>query len=59
MIGNLGIGEILVILFVIILIFGAKRLPELAHSLGKSISEFRKAVNSATDDIKKELNKSS
>jgi TatA/E family protein of Tat protein translocase len=48
-----------VILFVIILIFGAKRLPELAHSLGKSISEFRKAVNSATDDIKKELNKSS
>lgn len=55
MIGNLGMGEILVILFVVILLFGAKRLPELARSLGKSISEFRHAVNSATDDIKKEL----
>ena len=59
MIGNLGMGEILVILFLIVLIFGAKRIPELAHSLGKSLSEFRKAANSATDDIKKELNKSS
>jgi sec-independent protein translocase protein TatA len=59
MIGNLGMGEILLILFVIILLFGAKRLPELARSVGKSISEFRHAVNSATDDIKKELNKSS
>jgi len=59
MIGNLGMGEILLILFVIILLFGAKRLPELARSLGKSLSEFRHAVNSATDDIKKELNKSS
>jgi len=58
MIGNLGMGEILLILFVIILLFGAKRLPELARSVGKSLSEFRHAVNSATDDIKKELNKS-
>jgi len=55
MIGNLGMGEILLILFVIILLFGAKRLPELARSLGKSLSEFRHTVNSATDDIKKEL----
>jgi len=57
MIGNLGMSEIFVILFVVILLFGAKRLPELAHSLGKSLSVFRHAVNSATDDIKNELHK--
>ena len=53
--GNLGMGEVLVILFVIVLLFGAKRLPELARTLGRSLSEFRNAVNSATNDIKKEL----
>ena len=59
MIGSMGMGEILIILFIIILLFGAKRLPELARSLGKSLSEFRHAVNSATDDIKRELKNSS
>ena len=34
--------EILIILFVILLLFGGKKLPELARSLGKSLSEFRK-----------------
>jgi len=55
MIGNLGFGELMVIFFVILLLFGAKRLPELARSLGKSISEFRRGVNSATEDIQKEF----
>lgn len=40
--GQPGLPEILVILVVILLLFGAKRLPELARSLGKSISEFKK-----------------
>lgn len=39
---NLGLTEILVILLVIILLFGAKRIPDLARSLGKSITEFKK-----------------
>lgn len=43
----LGVGapgpfEILIILFVILLLFGAKRLPDLARSLGRSLSEFKK-----------------
>lgn len=39
---NLGLSEILVILIVVILLFGAKRIPDLARSLGRSISEFKK-----------------
>ena len=57
MLGSIGTSEIMVILFVILLLFGAKRLPELARSVGKSIAEFKRGVNSATEDIKQELQK--
>ena len=39
---NLGAGEIVAILLVLIVLFGAKRIPELARALGKSVSEFKK-----------------
>ncbi|MEI6564149.1 MAG: twin-arginine translocase TatA/TatE family subunit [bacterium] len=39
---NLGWPELLIILFVVVLLFGAKKLPDLARSLGKSLSEFKK-----------------
>ncbi len=52
MFGSLGPGEIILILFVLLLVFGAKRLPELGGSLGKGIREFRNSMN----DIKSELN---
>lgn len=39
---NIGLPEILLILVVLILLFGAKRIPDLARSLGRSISEFKK-----------------
>lgn len=45
LIGNFGTTEILLILFVIILLFGAKRIPELAKGLGKGIREFKDASN--------------
>ncbi len=38
-----GIGELLVILLIITLLFGARRLPELAKALGEAIKEFKKA----------------
>lgn len=40
---GLGTPEILVILFIVLLLFGAKKLPELAKGLGKSMNEFKKA----------------
>ncbi|HLR90665.1 MAG TPA: twin-arginine translocase TatA/TatE family subunit [Balneolaceae bacterium] len=45
--------ELVIIVLVILLLFGAKRIPELARGLGQGIQEFRKA----SDDIKKEIDK--
>jgi sec-independent protein translocase protein TatA len=41
---NLGPVEIIIILLIIVLLFGAKKLPELARGLGKSASEFKKGL---------------
>ena len=48
-IGPLGIPELLIILLVIMLIFGAKRLPEIGSSLGKGIRTFKSAVTGEDD----------
>ena len=47
---NLGLPEILVILFIVLLLFGGRRLPELARGLGKALAEFRKGVKDIADD---------
>jgi sec-independent protein translocase protein TatA len=44
---NLGVPELLIILFVVVLLFGAKKLPELARGLGQGIREFKKASSTA------------
>ncbi len=44
MIPKIGIGELIVILGIVVLIFGAKRLPEIGNSLGKSIKSFQLAL---------------
>ncbi len=49
---NLGWPEIVVILVVFILLFGAKKLPELARGVGKSIKEFKKATSTIEDDLR-------
>ncbi|WP_367913641.1 twin-arginine translocase TatA/TatE family subunit [Leadbetterella sp. DM7] len=51
--GSLGGSEIFVILFVILLFFGAKKLPELARGLGKGIKEFKDATKDVKENIEK------
>ena len=51
MLGNLGFPEILIILVIVLLLFGAKRIPEIAGSMGKGIKEFKKNINDATREI--------
>ncbi len=50
--GNLGFGEILVILLIILLLFGARRIPEIAGSFGKGIKEFKKSLNDVDRSIR-------
>ena len=45
MFSQIGMTEILVILVVVLLLFGAKRLPEIGSSMGKGIREFKKSIN--------------
>jgi TatA/E family protein of Tat protein translocase len=49
---GLGLSEILIILFIIILLFGSRKLPELAKGLGKSISEFKKGMKETDEQTK-------
>ena len=53
--GNLGFMEILLILVAVLLLFGAKRLPEIGSSFGKSIREFKRGLSDADKAIREEL----
>ena len=49
--GNLGFTEIMIILVVVLLVFGAKRLPEIGSSMGKGIREFKRSLSDTADAI--------
>ncbi|HUV31063.1 MAG TPA: twin-arginine translocase TatA/TatE family subunit [Acidobacteriota bacterium] len=49
---GLGPWELLLIFLAVLLLFGAKRLPEIAQGMGKGIKEFRRAMKDTTDEIK-------
>ncbi len=59
MLGDIGFGELLVIFLVALLFFGAKRLPDLAGSLGKSVREFKKGMQDVKEEVTKEIQQSS
>ncbi|HED08890.1 MAG TPA: twin-arginine translocase TatA/TatE family subunit [Ignavibacteria bacterium] len=50
--GNIGATEIILILSVILVFFGAKKIPEIAKGFGKGIKEFKKEIETINDDIK-------
>jgi sec-independent protein translocase protein TatA len=49
MMGNIGPMEVLVVLVIALVVFGPKRLPDLGHSLGKGIREFKGSVTGESD----------
>ena len=51
MFGNIGMQEVILVLFILLLLFGAKRLPELGQSLGKGIREFKRGIHEIQSDI--------
>ena len=52
---GIGTPELIVILIVALLVIGPKRLPDLAHSIGKGLQEFRRATDGVTDTLKDTL----
>ena len=51
--GNLGTTELLIILFVVLLLFGVKKIPELMRGLGKGVRSFKQGVNDIEEEIKR------
>ena len=56
---NLGGGEIILILALVLILFGAKKLPELAKGLGTGIKEFKKATREVTDEVSRAMDEPS
>ncbi len=52
---NLGFPELVVLFILALLLFGPKKLPELGRSIGKAITEFKKATNEVKDTLEKEV----
>lgn len=57
MLGGIGMQEMLLIFLVILLLFGAKRIPDIANSLGRGVREFKKAMQETQDEITREINR--
>lgn len=57
--GNIGTTELILILFVVLLLFGARKIPELARGLGKGIREFKDASREVQKEIETESEKKS
>lgn len=55
--GNIGAGEIILIALVVILLFGAKKIPELMKGLGKGVRSFKEGISDIEKDINKEIDK--
>ena len=49
--GSIGLTEILVLLLIVLLLFGAKKIPELMKSFGKGVKSFKEGVNGIEDDL--------
>lgn len=55
MFGGIGIPELILIFFIVLLFFGARRLPEIGGSLGKGIKEFKDSLKGIDEEIKREI----
>ena len=57
--GNVGFGELLIVLIIVLVLFGAKRLPDIGKALGEGIREFKKAIQGSSGKEKDEEEKKS
>ena len=57
LIGGLGTPELVLILIVVLVLFGGKKIPELMRGMGVGIKNFKEGVNGINEEIKKDVNK--
>jgi sec-independent protein translocase protein TatA len=55
MFGGVGVQELLLIFLVVLLLFGAKRIPDIAHGLGKGVREFKRAMQETQDELNRSI----
>jgi len=55
MFGSIGMPELMIILVIALIIFGPRKLPELGRSLGRSLSEFKRASNELKNTLEEEI----
>lgn len=55
--GNFGLSEVLIIAFVVLLLFGGKKIPELMRGLGKGVSSFKQGMSDIQEEITKPVEK--
>ncbi|MDP2652529.1 MAG: twin-arginine translocase TatA/TatE family subunit [Candidatus Omnitrophota bacterium] len=53
--GRIGVTELLLVLVVVLILFGAKRLPEIGSAIGKALREFKKSARDIEGDVKEPL----
>lgn len=53
--GNLGTGEIIIIAFLVLLLFGGKKIPELMKGIGKGVKSFKDGVKGVEEELKNEV----
>ena len=53
MFGRIGMGELLLILGIVLIVFGPSKLPSLAKSMGQAIAEFKKGAKEASEELEK------
>ncbi|MEW6456405.1 MAG: twin-arginine translocase TatA/TatE family subunit [Acidobacteriota bacterium] len=58
MFGRIGLPEIILILLIVLLLFGARKLPEIGKGIGEGIKNFKKAISGSSSKEEKEENKS-
>jgi sec-independent protein translocase protein TatA len=53
--GGIGTWEVVIIMFIVLMVFGSKRIPEIARGLGKGLAEFRRAARDVQNELTREI----
>jgi sec-independent protein translocase protein TatA len=57
MLGSVGMPELIIILFIALIVFGPRKLPELGRAVGQTLNEFKKGMNNIRDTVEDEARK--